>query len=337
MGRVNHSQRVGSFGKPPPEEACGGGLRPCVSPPRTIELVPRHHELPRIPLGLASRTHARRWSAHEFYGLALVLHRSQRVLEWFQQGGYGTQRGEKAGESPDFQFCGGGGSMGISRMRLFPQDTYGRIQFFISHNPTWADRAGEIGATPAAIAALVDRTEAARLAYLRQLEAQQAAQAATQELNRLMEELLKAGSDVVKEIRFKAATEGESIYNLAVIPAPKQPSRIPPPGMPADITSELRQAGELLLRWKCRNPPGSVGTMYQVHRQAGIETSFTFVGSSGEKKFLDTTLPAGAASVTYSLIAVRSTARGSEARYTINLGVSGGGSGMSMQFGRNAA
>lgn len=43
----------------------------------------------------------------------------------------------------------------------------------------------------------------------------------------------------------------------------------------------------------------------------------------GVKTFLDETLPTGSAPVTYKITAVRSTARGNPAQFTVNFGVGG--------------
>jgi hypothetical protein len=65
--------------------------------------------------------------------------------------------------------------------------------------------------------------------------------------------------------------------------------------------------------------------MYQVSRRTGSTGPFTAVGGSGVKSFEDATVPAGVASVTYQIVAVRSTAVGVAAQFTVNFGVGGGG------------
>ncbi|MCC6660920.1 MAG: hypothetical protein IT437_08545 [Phycisphaerales bacterium] len=69
-------------------------------------------------------------------------------------------------------------------------------------------------------------------------------------------------------------------------------------------------------------PTGSVGTIYEVQRKIG-NAGFQFIGGIGVKTFLDETLPTGSAPVTYKITAVRSTARGNSAQFTVNFGVGG--------------
>jgi hypothetical protein len=89
----------------------------------------------------------------------------------------------------------------------------------------------------------------------------------------------------------------------------------------------LLQTGALELKWKCNNPSGTQGTIYEVKRQIGGVGSggFVFVGASGVRSFTDDTLPSGSAPVTYQITAVRSTARGKPAQFTVNFGIGGGG------------
>jgi hypothetical protein len=81
------------------------------------------------------------------------------------------------------------------------------------------------------------------------------------------------------------------------------------------------------MRWKCANPAGSQGTFYQVSRRTGTGGAGVFVpvGGTGNKSFVDATVPAGVANVTYQVVAVRSTAMDLAAQFTVNFGVGGGG------------
>ena len=64
--------------------------------------------------------------------------------------------------------------------------------------------------------------------------------------------------------------------------------------------------------------------MYHVYRQINGSGEFAFLGTSGKKRFVDATLPAGARMVMYKIRAVRSTAVGESATFNVNFGVSSG-------------
>ena len=60
--------------------------------------------------------------------------------------------------------------------------------------------------------------------------------------------------------------------------------------------------------------------MYQICRRTAATGEFAYLGGAGEKKFVDTTVPAGAPQVTYQIQAVRSTAVGPWAQFNVNFG-----------------
>jgi hypothetical protein len=60
-----------------------------------------------------------------------------------------------------------------------------------------------------------------------------------------------------------------------------------------------------------------------LQRRAGAATEWTFAGATGSRRFVDASLPAGAAPVTYMITAVRSTAAGNPAQFTVNFGAGG--------------
>lgn len=211
-------------------------------------------------------------------------------------------------------------------MGTFPSTRLGKIEFYESHLPAWAANAAAIGITPTSVSDLTALTVAARTAYDAHIAAQNAARAATanyHELVSVMHSGPGAGSDMIKTIRaFAQSTDNPNVYVLAQIPPPATPGVTPPPGTPFDFKVELLQNGALDLRWKCKNPAGVGGTMYEVLRQVS-GGSFSFVGAPGEKSFVDDTVPSGVSPVTYQITAVRSTARGNPAQFIVNFGAGG--------------
>lgn len=207
-------------------------------------------------------------------------------------------------------------------MRLVPEDTVGCIQFYQTHHTPWSANAQAIGTSSAQVTALAAKTAAARDAYAEQYAAYQAARNATQKLRHALAAMSEAGAGIIKQIRARAATDGDNVYALASLPAPATPSRIGAPGTPTDFKATLRADGALKLTWKCPNPANAQGTMYQIERRVG-DGPLVPVGLAGKRAFLDSTLPAGAASITYQIRAMRSTAVGTAAQFTVLLGVRG--------------
>jgi hypothetical protein len=113
--------------------------------------------------------------------------------------------------------------------------------------------------------------------------------------------------------------------NLGIAVRPTR-SPVPPPGTPFKFSVALAGDGSLTLTWKCDNPKGSTGTIYQVWRRIAGPVStgeLTYLGVTGKKLFVDSTIPAGAAQITYEIQAVRSTSVGEFAQYTVSFGTNG--------------
>ena len=210
-------------------------------------------------------------------------------------------------------------------MSLIPPTIDGKIQYFQSKNSPWSLNHAAIGTTSAAVTALAGKVTLAQAKLAAAVAAREAAKNATTDLHLAVRDMVGAGSDIIKQIRAKAAVDGEGVYVLAQIPPPATPTPRPAPGTPTDFVVTLNPDGSLKLKWKCPNPPGSVGTMYQVSRRIGGSGAFASIGGSGVKSFVDPTVPAGTAAVTYQIRAVRSTSSGVAAQFTVNFGVGGGG------------
>jgi hypothetical protein len=208
---------------------------------------------------------------------------------------------------------------------VLPDTRIGRIEFCENHNTPFSTNAVAIGTTPAAVTDLATKTAAARAAYNAQQAAQNAAKAATNDYDIAARAMTLAVADILKQIKTQASLSGPGVYSLAEIPAPAIPSPRPAPGKPTDFTATLEENGSLNLKWKCANPAGTSGTIYQIYRRTSPTGEFTYIGGSGSKAFEDATIPAGSSGVTYQIQAVRSTAVGLWAQFNVNFGVSSGG------------
>jgi hypothetical protein len=209
---------------------------------------------------------------------------------------------------------------------VLPSKAVDKIVFCENHNSVWSTNATAIGTTSGEVAALVTKTTAARAAFNAQQLAQEQARTATSAFNDAVASMAGAASDIIKQIKTKAAiVGGNSVYDLALIPPPAPPSPIPAPGTPFDFVAGLKPDGSLELKWKCNNPAGSQGTTYQVYRKHNGESEFTFIGATGTKSFLDDTVPSSGSPITYQVRALRSTVSGTAAQFIVNFGVSGGG------------
>ncbi len=183
------------------------------------------------------------------------------------------------------------------------------LQWCQEHADTFVDNAAAIGVNPADAEAFSSLTDGTAAAETTQGQAQQAAKVATQQVNQSYDQLRTAAGDIVRSIRAYAELQADpnAVYNTAQIAPPAPPTPAPPPAQPTDLTVALEpQTGELMLMWKATNPTGTQGTSYIIRRKLPGESEFSFVGVSGKKKFVDSTLYAGPDTVQYTVQGQRS-------------------------------
>lgn len=218
-------------------------------------------------------------------------------------------------------------------MGVVPEDIQARIEFFEQHTgaaKAWATRAAQIGLLPADVTAADLKVVACRAAYENQKLLQQQARAATLGLRATLADMSTAGAELIRKIRVKAQSEGggpatDHIYELAEMPAPSTPSPAGPPGDPYKFVVKLENTGAVTMSFKCDNPKGTTGTIYQVARQLGGTGPFVNIGAVGVKKFTDESLPVGTGTVVYRVFAQRSTARGNAVDLTVKFGTTSAG------------
>lgn len=164
----------------------------------------------------------------------------------------------------------------------------------------------------------IDDLNAAKAAY-------KAAVSKANDKYRVMNHMVTA---TVERIDLFAATQAnpQAVYDLCQVPPPSVPGEAPPPAKPTGLTVSLDAAnGWINLAWKAANPVGSAGTAYIVRRRLPGETTFSFIGVTGVKKFSDTTFFAGPDSVQYTVQGQRSDRSGQVSEvFTVNFGQSGG-------------
>lgn len=206
-------------------------------------------------------------------------------------------------------------------MRVVPKNLSEKISWGASHVGPWTENAASIGSTPEAIAAFAAKVDAARIAKLEATQARAAAQAATLKLKLAAQELSAAAASIVLQVRTKAeTTRDRGVYTLAQISPPATPAPIAPPGTPESFEVVLRQDGAVDLTWKCKNPRGSTGVMYELWRRNAMTGERTFLGVTGEKRFRDDAIPAGVSALIYEVQAKRSTAAGPWATFNVTFG-----------------
>lgn len=209
-------------------------------------------------------------------------------------------------------------------MARLPATRLGKVEYFEAHLPAWELRASEIGVSGASVANLAALTAATRAAFLAAQEARNAAEAATQAYHRAAAAMSKAGVNILATIRVFASTTNDSgVLAVANVEPRAAASPLAAPGTPYKPSTTLLTGGRVRIAWKCDNPTGSEGTVYEIRRrigEAGAWGPLVFIGTSGARAFTDETIPQGAGLVSYQITALRSTARGQPAEFTVQFG-----------------
>lgn len=211
-------------------------------------------------------------------------------------------------------------------MSIVPTSDLGKITFYEAHIPVWTADASAIGLKDSDCADLQALISAARAAWDAQQAAANASKAATTTMHNAVRAMHALGAtDIAKIKAFAEATGNPDVYALAEIPAPATPSPVGPPGTPTDFVVTLMQTGAVMLKWKCANPSGASGTIYNLSRRIGGSGAFMPIGGTGVRSFTDETIPAGSTMLTYQIVAVRSTRSGMPALFNVNFGMGGDG------------
>ncbi|MDQ7014570.1 MAG: hypothetical protein Q9O74_11840 [Planctomycetota bacterium] len=223
-------------------------------------------------------------------------------------------------------------------MRIVPKSRSRTIEFYETRAPVWAEDPAAIGLTAERVAAVADRAAEARDALEAHLAALEASRAATARFYAATDALHAdpgAGADTIATIKnFARTTDDPGVYVRAMLPAPPPTGGVrsarggrgsaASPGTPFRFRVSLLQDGAVGLAWDCDNPTGTAGTVYEVFRRtaAGESTNgrFDYLGTVGEKSFLDATLPPDASPVTYRVTARRGKHLGRPARHTVRFG-----------------
>jgi hypothetical protein len=108
----------------------------------------------------------------------------------------------------------------------------------------------------------------------------------------------------------------------------KTPEPMGAPGTCTNFKVTLHNDGSIETTFKANNPRGMSGVTYQVWRRIGSVGEFSYLFGTGEKKFVDSTIPAGTAQVQYQIRGIRPTSAGAWAQFNVNFGMTAGGAAM---------
>lgn len=220
---------------------------------------------------------------------------------------------------------------------ILPAKDADLIVWLNTHSAVWSSSYSRIGITQNDANAMKNAASEANTAYDAMLTARQAAKDATLAFNNAKKNARTLASGDIRTIKNFALEQADpnAVYSAAQIPGPKQRQDGVPPGRPFDATVNLDTiTGNLTLAFKCNNPAGTTGTVYVVQRRTGTTGTWSQVGITSTRRFLDTTLIAGASTVQYQITAQRGSVAGQPSGpITVSFGRAGPGAGVTVSGG----
>lgn len=186
---------------------------------------------------------------------------------------------------------------------VLPQSREQMIAWFSDRLTSWAANAASIGLSAPQVTALATMVNTAEGSLGSATAARISSKDATVAFHADADALRSYGADLIKVIKaFAESTDDPSVYSTASVPPPSPPTPAGPPDKPTELEASLVLPWGIRLAWK-----GSVSqsAYFGVFRRLPGESNFTFVQTVKEKRFDDTTLPAGTASVEYYIAAFR--------------------------------
>jgi hypothetical protein len=187
-----------------------------------------------------------------------------------------------------------------------PSNRKQALEWIEARLPAWSDNPTGIGLTSAAVTDLTTKTTTARTSFVSVESVRQDALNATQTFYTDADAMHQAASPMIANIKNFAdnATDPLAVYTAAEVSPASPRSPAPPPATPVISSAAINGDGSVTIGF---NATGSAGTVWQVSRQLAGESAFTFVGNADvkSKSFVDTSLPAGSATASYSIQGVR--------------------------------
>lgn len=182
------------------------------------------------------------------------------------------------------------------------------IRFFELREGKWEDSAAAIGLSAAQIASLKANMAAARAAFEAAAAAKVAARDATSEKTDKVALLRSFGGNLVGIIKAFADAQPNpaAVYTAASIPLP---GTTPTPSLKTatNVVADPNADGTVTVKWKAEDQ--AQGAVYTVWRRLGGTpgAQFAQIATTGERKLIDYSVPAGTAVAAYYLRTVKGT------------------------------
>lgn len=194
-------------------------------------------------------------------------------------------------------------------MPILPSKNLEALMWLQARADDWLENAPAIGLTVGQANAVLTATTQAQTAVNNAESARAASKAATTAQNGAFGTMRDEAQTAINIIKAFAnnSPDPATVYSVAQIPPPSVPLPNPPEN-PYDLRFLLQQTGELEIKWSGSSNGGSA--VYIISRSiqtdpASPPSPMSVVGYSGERSYVDASIPACTVAATYSVRAVK--------------------------------
>jgi hypothetical protein len=200
-----------------------------------------------------------------------------------------------------------------------------KLEWIEARAPLWQTNATQIGITTAQATSLKALVAAATDAFTAAEVARADAKSATRKYYEAVSDMSGPTRDLIATIKaFAETSNNPNVYNLSNIDPPAPPTPAQAPSTPFDVSGSVSPTGNATITWDADRSGASSGIFFMVERKRGNEATFSIIGGTAEKAFLDVDPRFATGTVQYRVKAQRG-GLSSEWSVPIAFSITGGG------------
>ena len=163
-----------------------------------------------------------------------------------------------------------------------------KLEWIEARAPIWQTSALQIGITVAQATSLKSLVAAASDAFTAAEAARADAKSATRKFYDAVADMSEPTRDLIATIKaFAETTNNPNVYNISNIDPPAPPTPASAPTIPFDVSGSVSPTGNATVTWDADRSGASSGIFFMVERKRGTEATFSIIGGTAEKAFLD--------------------------------------------------
>lgn len=163
-----------------------------------------------------------------------------------------------------------------------------KLQWIEARIEQWQQNQAQIGISVQQITNLKTLVGSASAAFTGAEFARAAAKNATRDFYDAFNDMSGPTRDLINTIKaYAETTNNPSVFSLSSIEPPAPPTPAQAPSTPFDVSGSVSPTGNATITWDADRSGASSGIFFMVERKRGNEATFSIIGGTAEKAFLD--------------------------------------------------